>query len=459
MRNICVVGTGYVGLVTGTCLAEMGNDVVCLDVDRAKIESLRAGVVPIFEPGLAELVHKNVGLGRLTFTVSYAEALAGREFVFIAVPTPKSGENGGADLRFVREAAAEIGRTVSGEAVVINKSTVPIGTGDLVDQIIQEHRQPQARLSVVSNPEFLREGSAVGDCLKPDRVVLGSADRCAAETVASLYLGLRCPIIITDLATAEMIKYASNAMLAARISFMNEIAQVCERLGADAKQVAVGMGYDKRIGPAFLDAGLGYGGSCFPKDVQALMHMASVSGCHPQLLQAVADINADQRRWPVDKLQAIYGSLRGRTVALLGLAFKPNTDDMREAPSIEIARLLLESGAHVTAYDPVAADAARRMIPSGVAICADPYAAAQGADAAILVTEWDEFKQLDLLRLKAKMKSPVVVDGRNLYEPQIMEGLGFTYRGVGRRCAEISAEPHQEAETISTPRDASLITA
>ena len=459
MRNICVVGTGYVGLVTGACLAEIGNEVVCLDVDKAKIASLQAGAVPIFEPGLNELVARNVALGRLSFTTSYAEALANREFVFIAVPTPKSGDNGGADLRFVREAAIHIAKTVSGEVILINKSTVPIGTGDLVAEIIHEHCRGDAKVSVVSNPEFLREGSAVGDCLKPDRVVLGSANRRAAESVASLYLGLRCPIIITDLATAEMIKYASNAMLAARISFMNEIAQVCEGLGADAKQVAVGMGYDRRIGPAFLDAGLGYGGSCFPKDVQALMHMASEAGCHPQLLQAVTDINTDQRSWPVDKLLAIHGSLHGRTIGLLGLAFKPNTDDMREAPSVDIARLLIEHDAQVRAYDPVATEAARGHMPAGVIFCPDPYAAAQGADGVILVTEWDEFKQLDLLRLKAQMASAVVIDGRNLYEPEIMHGLGFVYRGVGRRSAAPMTEQRKLREPVRAPGGNNLIAA
>ncbi|HVA26076.1 MAG TPA: UDP-glucose/GDP-mannose dehydrogenase family protein [Chloroflexota bacterium] len=446
MRNICVVGTGYVGLVTGTCLAELGNQVVCLDVDQAKIASLKAGSVPIYEPGLTELVQRNTALGRLSFTTSYDAGLRSAEFVFIAVPTPKSGENGGADLRYVHDAATRIAETMTGDAIVINKSTVPIGTGDLVAQIIDEHRSVGTPVSVVSNPEFLREGSAVGDCLKPDRVVLGSANRRAAEKVASLYLSLRCPIIITDLATAEMIKYASNAMLAARISFMNEMAQICEQLGADAKQVAIGMGYDKRIGPAFLDAGLGYGGSCFPKDVQALMHMASASGCHPQLLQAVTDINNDQRQWAIEKLLAIHGTLRGRTIGLLGLAFKPNTDDMREAASVDIARSLIERGARVRAYDPVAMDAARRLAPD-VEFGQDAYEVARDADAVILVTEWNEFKQLDLLRLKGLMKSPVVIDGRNIYEPEIMEDLGFIYRGVGRR----PAPPTGASTKVSEP--------
>jgi UDPglucose 6-dehydrogenase len=284
---------------------------------------------------------------------------------------------------------------------------------------------------VVSNPEFLREGSAVADCLNPDRVVLGAVDRAACEAVASLYLSLRCPIIITDLATAEMIKYASNAMLAARISFINEIAEICEALGADVKQVAVGMGYDKRIGSSFLEAGLGYGGSCFPKDVKALMHMASTHGCHPQLLQAVEDINHDQKQRAVDKLARLAGGLRGKTVALWGLAFKPNTDDMREAASVEIARLLLAEGATVKAYDPVAVHVAKALLP-GVEFCHDAYEAARGADVALLVTDWNEFKQLDMARVKESMRTPNIVDGRNLYDSAMLREIGFGYLGTGR---------------------------
>jgi len=331
MRRICVIGTGYVGLVTGTCFAELGNQVACVDIDRAKVDLLRAGGMPIFEPGLAELVQRNVEMGRLCFTSSYAEGLNEAEFVFIAVNTPTSDGGGGADLSYIEAAARSIGKHLDHDLIIVNKSTVPIGTGDLVAKLVSESCKRDTHFAVVSNPEFLREGSAVADCLNPDRVVLGAVDRAACEAVASLYLSLRCPIIITDLATAEMIKYASNAMLAARISFINEIAEICEALGADVKQVAVGMGYDKRIGSSFLEAGLGYGGSCFPKDVKALMHMASTHGCHPQLLQAVEDINHDQKQRAVDKLARLAGGLKGKTVALWGLAFKPNTDDMREA--------------------------------------------------------------------------------------------------------------------------------
>src|SRR5581483_7522345 len=431
MRSICVVGTGYVGLVTGTCFAEMGNQVTCLDVDEAKIALLNSGKLPIYEPGLADLVQRNFNMGRLRFTPSYAEGMAAAEFVFIAVNTPSSGDNGGADLRFVESAAKSIGRHLDHDLIIVNKSTVPIGTGDLVASIVLAERKTDARFSVVSNPEFLREGSAVADCLNPDRVVLGSTNRTAAETVAGLYLSLRCPIIITDLATAEMIKYASNAMLATRISFINEIAEVCEALGADVKQVAIGMGYDKRIGSSFLEAGLGYGGSCFPKDVKALMHMASTQGCHPQMLQAVTDINSDQRKRAVDKVRNQLGRLEGKHVGLLGLAFKPNTDDMREAAAVDIANMLLAEGAHVRAYDPVAMEVAGGLLPI-LTYCHDAYDVARGCDALMIVTEWNEFKQLDMERVKAVMRQPVIVDGRNIYDGTTLREMGFTYQGTGR---------------------------
>ncbi|HLG68953.1 MAG TPA: UDP-glucose/GDP-mannose dehydrogenase family protein [Chloroflexota bacterium] len=431
MRQICVIGTGYVGLVTGTCFAELGNQVACVDVDAKKIELLRSGGMPIYEPGLAELVQRNTAMGRLSFTTSYAEGMREAEFVFIAVNTPPSADSGGADLRYVESAAESIGKHLDHDLIIVNKSTVPIGTGDLVAQIVEREKRGDAHFAVVSNPEFLREGSAVADCLNPDRVVLGATERAAGESVASLYLSLRCPIIITDLATAEMIKYASNAMLAARISFINEMAAVCEALGADVKQVAIGMGYDRRIGTSFLDAGLGYGGSCFPKDVKALMHMATTHGCHPQLLQAVEDINNDQRQRAVDKLRTLLGSLKGKTIGILGLAFKPNTDDMREAASVDIIQALNRDGAKVKAYDPVAMPVAKTLLKD-VEYCRDAYQVAKDADALMIVTEWNEFKQLDMMRLKAAMRSPVILDGRNIYDGNTLRELGFTYRGTGR---------------------------
>nr|MBF6591541.1 UDP-glucose/GDP-mannose dehydrogenase family protein [Ktedonobacterales bacterium] len=362
MKTICVVGTGYVGLVTGACLAELGNRVTCVDVVAEKIARLRAGELPIYEPDLDSLVHRNVEAGRLHFTTSYAVAMRGAEYIFIAVNTPTVAGGENADMRFVEAAACSIAENLADDAVIVNKSTMPVGSGDLVSTLVRDHLQDASlTISVVSNPEFLREGSAVQDFLRPDRVVLGSMERAAAERVAQLYLPLRAPIVITDLYTAEMIKYASNAFLAAKISFINEIARICDRLGADVKEVAAGMGYDKRIGRAFLDAGLGYGGSCFPKDVKALAYMAAEAGLHPQLLDAVMKINDDQRHVVIDKLEEELGgpgTLEGKVIAVLGLAFKDNTDDMRDAPSIDIVRWLIEAGARVRAFDPVAEETA-----------------------------------------------------------------------------------------------------
>jgi UDPglucose 6-dehydrogenase len=430
VRYICIIGTGYVGLVTGACFADLGNQVVCVDIDEDKIAKLNHNVMPIFEPGLEEIVRRNRLVGRLTFTTSYEEGLKDVEFVFIAVNTPE-GMEGEADLRHVRSAAKGIASVLDHDVVVVNKSTVPIGTGDLVANIIERHKRPDIKVAVVSNPEFLREGSAVRDCQKPDRVVLGSDDPQAAEKVARLYLALRCPIMITDLRTAEMIKYASNAFLATRISFINEIASMCDQMGADVKEVAEGMGYDRRIGHAFLEAGLGWGGSCFPKDVNALTYMASTHGTHPQLLRAVIDINRFQRQRAIHQLREWLGGLDERQVGLLGLSFKPNTDDMRGAPSIELAHLFHNEGAHVKACDPAAMENARRLLPE-VELCADPYQVAEGCDALIVVTEWDEFRNLDKERLLAAMRQPYLIDGRNIYDAEEMTKLGFVYWGLGR---------------------------
>ncbi len=431
MRNIAVAGTGYVGLVTGTCFANLGNRVTCIDINEEKIEMLRRGEVPIYEPGLSELIQRNVRAGRLHFTTSYAEALQDAEFVFICVGTP-SGVDGEADLRYVRMAAETIAETMTHPLIVVNKSTVPVGTGDWVADIIRRKQPEPIDFAVVSCPEFLKEGSAITDFMNSDRVVLGSLNREAADKVAQLHLPLRAPIIVTDLRTAEMIKYASNAFLATRISFINEIASICERLGADVQEVAAGMGYDKRIGPHFLNAGLGFGGSCFPKDVKALEHMALVHGSHPSLLRAVMEINRDARRWAVFTLRELLdGKLDEKRIGLLGLAFKPNTDDLREAPAMEIARMLQNEGALVSGYDPVAMAGAARMNPE-LHLAEDPYDLAEGLDALLVATEWDEFKHLDMVRIRDAMAQPVVVDGRNIYDPKTMLKLGFTYRGVGR---------------------------
>ncbi len=430
MKNICVIGVGYVGLVTGACLADLGNRVVCLNRNKEKSDNLKRGILPIYEPGLEEIVRRNYAAGRLDFTTSYEEAMRGADFVFIAVGTPP-GSEGEADLSNVEAASKGIAKAMTGPLIIVNKSTVPIGTGDWVSEVVRRNRDNDYDFAVVSNPEFLREGSAVHDFLNPDRVILGSSDRAAAEEVAELYRPLGCPILITDLRTAEMIKYASNAFLATRISFINEIASICEALGADIKEVALGMGMDKRIGLDYLEAGIGWGGSCLPKDVKALHYMASVHGCHPQLLRAVMEINRDQRIRVVQKLRNILGGLSDKVIGLLGLSFKPNTDDMREAPSIEIVHLLQNERAQVKAYDPAAMENAKKIL-QGIQYCSGPYEVAEGSDALIVVTEWNEFKQLDMARIKASMRQPVLIDGRNIYDPKKMKELGFIYRGVGR---------------------------
>jgi UDPglucose 6-dehydrogenase len=430
MKNIAVIGVGYVGLVTGVCLSDLGNRVVCVDINEEKIQKLNQGEMPIYEPGLEDLVERNVRAGRLSFTTSYGEGLQDAEFVFIAVGTPE-GVDGEADLRYVRMAARSIAEVMDHPTIIVNKATVPVGTGDWVADIISQYRNGDIDFAVVSNPEFLREGSAIGDFLQPDRVVLGSLDREAAEKVAQLYLPLRTTIMITDLRTAEMIKYASNAFLATRISFINEIANICEALGADVKEVATGMGYDARIGHGYLDPGVGYGGSCFPKDVKALTYMAEIKGRHPQLLRAVMDINDDQRRQVVRRLDQALGGLRDRTIGLLGLAFKPNTDDMREAPALYVARMLASAGARVRGYDPVAGSVASRLLPQ-VELADNAYDLAEGCDALVVVTEWNEFKNLDLARIRDLMAGNVLIDGRNIYEPENMKELGFYYRGIGR---------------------------
>lgn len=428
--NICVIGVGYVGLVTGACFSDLGNHVVALDINEKRIENLTNGIMPIYEPGLKEVAMRNIGAGRLTFTTDYAAALKDAEFVFICVGTP-SGVDGEADLQYVRMAAESIAEHMDHPLIVINKSTVPVGTGDWVAGIISESQPKPVEFAVVSCPEFLREGSAIRDFFNPDRTVLGSTDKDACHRVAQLHLPLRAPIVVTDLRTAEMIKYASNAFLATRISFINEIANICEALGADVKEVAQGMGYDKRIGHHFLESGVGYGGSCFPKDVKALAYMAQLHGTHPQLLQAVMGINDTQRKQIVLKLRDMLGDLEGKTIGILGLAFKENTDDIRESPSLIIAAMLHEQGARVQGYDPVAMENVERAA-SYITLCKDAYDLAQGCDALVVGTPWNEFKALDMEKVCGAMKQPILVDGRNLYDGKILRDMGFQYRGVGR---------------------------
>jgi UDPglucose 6-dehydrogenase len=432
MKNICVVGVGYVGIITAACFADLGNKVVALDIDQEKIADLKNGKMPIYEPGLKELIDRNVEANRIRFTNSYEEGLKDAEFAFIAVGTP-SGVDGEADLQYVASAARSIADYINEGLVIINKSTVPVGTGDWVSDIVREQNPDAGNFAVVSCPEFLREGSAISDFMQPYRIVIGSLDEEAADKVAKLHLPLRAPIIITDLRTAEMIKYASNAFLATKISFINEIANICEDLGADVMEVSNGMGYDARIGPSFLNAGIGYGGSCFPKDVKALAYMAEEKGRHPQLLQSVMEINTGRRAMAVEQVKSLLDcdNLSGKTIGMLGLSFKPNTDDMRDAPSVTIANLLLKDGAAVRAFDPIAMEEAAKQLP-GVKMVKNPYKMAEGCDLLMITTEWNEFQQLDLKRIKKAMKQAVLFDGRNIYDPVKMTELGFRYRGVGR---------------------------
>jgi UDPglucose 6-dehydrogenase len=431
--KLCVVGTGYVGLVAGTCFAESGNDVVCVDNVAAKIAALRDGVVPIYEPGLEELIRRNVAEGRLGFTTDLAQAVRASAVVFIAVGTP-SGDDGAADLGAVMAVAREIARAMDGFRVVVTKSTVPIGTSERVrGEIAAITSHP---FDVVSNPEFLKEGAAIEDFMKPDRVVIGAASARAVDTMRELYepfVRTGNPILVMDNPSAEMTKYAANALLATRISFMNEIANLCERVGADVDQVRRGIGYDRRIGHHFLFPGVGYGGSCFPKDVKAVIHTAHEHGMEFPLLNAVEDVNEAQKRRLVEKVTAEFGQdLHGRRFAIWGLAFKPRTDDMREAPSLSIVDGLLGRGAELAVHDPEALAEARKVFGDRVTYHRTNYEALQDADALLIVTEWNEFRRPDFPRMKRLLRRPIIFDGRNLYEPDVMREHGFTYLPIGR---------------------------
>jgi UDPglucose 6-dehydrogenase len=432
--KIAVVGSGYVGLVLGACLAENGNNVVCVDKDETKLDMLRAGRMPIYEPGLEELVRRNEHEERLSFTSDLASAVSASSIVFIAVGTPQ-GEDGSADLQHVLEVARQIGRAMNKYTIVVDKSTVPVGTAKRVRAAIAtETTQPFA---VVSNPEFLKQGAAVEDSLKPDRVVVGvdPGDERAAEIMRELYAPFTrtgAPIMMMDSASAELSKYAANAILATRISFMNEIANVCELVGADVDQVRKAIGADRRIGASFLFPGVGYGGSCFPKDVKALLKSSHDKGYDFRILRAVEGVNESQKGRLVDKIERHFQDLSGRTIALWGLAFKPRTDDMREAPAIPIIERLLAGGATVKAYDPAAAPVARRLFDGRIAVCEKSYDALAGADALAIVTEWNEFREPDFEKMRALLRSPVVFDGRNIYSPEHMRALGFTYFSIGR---------------------------
>jgi UDPglucose 6-dehydrogenase len=430
--NICVAGTGYVGLVTGAVFADLGNDVICVDKDDAKIAALSAGRMPIYEPGLEEMVARNAADRRLAFTTDLGAAVPRSEIVFIAVGTP-SKRDGETDLGAVEAVAKGIGQAMERYTVIVNKSTVPVGTGEFVRDVITRHQSTRVPFDVVSNPEFLREGSAIEDTLRPDRIVIGAPNQLVAMTLLELYAPLERPMIITDVPSAEMIKYASNAFLASKISFINAIANVCDLAGADVTQVMKGVGLDSRIGPAFLQAGLGFGGSCFPKDAESLVHTAARLGYDFRLLRAVVEVNRERPQHFVENIAKVLAPLDDKVVGVLGLAFKANTDDMREARSVEVIAQLLGAGATVRAYDPVAIDNARAVLPTAVTYAASAYEAAQGADAVALVTEWNEFKFLNLERLRSVMRRPLVFDGRNVWEPERMRRLGFEYHSIGRK--------------------------
>ncbi|MCI8583106.1 MAG: UDP-glucose/GDP-mannose dehydrogenase family protein [Dorea sp.] len=440
--RVAVVGTGYVGLVTGTCFSEMGNDVWCVDVDKEKIESLKNGVIPIYEPGLAEKVHKNYELGSLQFTTDIREALKVSEICFIAVGTPM-GEDGSADLQYVLAVAEDIGKNMNHRMYIVDKSTVPVGTADKVRQTIQrelDRRDSSLTFEVISNPEFLKEGNAVADCMKPDRIVIGVESEDAAEVMRELYKPYVMNtgnFILMDTASAEMTKYAANSMLATKISFMNEISNICERVGADVNKVRRGIGSDHRIGFSFIYPGCGYGGSCFPKDVKALIQTASEKGYHSRLLQSVEDVNNDQKGVIVDKIKQRFGEdLSDKKFAVWGLAFKPDTDDMRESAAVSIIGKLIQAGARVKAYDPKAMKEAKEYYlkdQTGVSYCDSKYEALKDSDALILITEWKEFRSPDFYEIKKLLRSPVIFDGRNQYEPKNVRKYGLDYYQIGVR--------------------------
>ncbi|MCG9479553.1 MAG: UDP-glucose/GDP-mannose dehydrogenase family protein [Actinomycetia bacterium] len=451
--KVSVIGTGYVGLVTGVCLAEIGNDVICVDKIDDKVDTLKKGKSPIYEPGLENLIKKNLEAERLFFTTSIPEAVAESDIIFISVGTP-SLPNGQADLSYVEQVAIDIGKFINGKKIVVNKSTVPIGSGDWVSMIISEsieanNTNKNVSFEVVSNPEFLREGSAVEDTFFPDRIIVGSSSKQAIERMLGLYRplieqdfdwpederlipeGQKVPVVVTDLTSAEMIKYASNSFLATKISFINEMANICEKVGADVTHVAKGMGLDKRIGPQFLKAGIGWGGSCFPKDVSALAYIAGEHGITPQILNSIINVNKEQRLKIIQKVQDELKDVNGKTVSVLGISFKPNTDDTRDAPGISIMNSLCKLGAKVRAYDPIVKDRPV-LLNEKIEICADKYDALEKADVLILATEWDEFVQIDFDRVKKLMNNHLIIDGRNIFDRKNLEKQGFKYFGIGR---------------------------
>ncbi len=430
MKKVCMIGTGYVGLVTGTCLSEIGHRVICVDKVHSKIDTLNAGGIPIYEPGLGSLVKKNKRAKRLSFTTNLRQAVQASDLVFIAVNTPPLPD-GSADLSYVEASTREVVAAATGYKPLVEKSTVPVQTGERIMNVLSALNKNTKLIEVASNPEFLREGTAIQDFLHPDRIVIGVESKKAEKILRELYAKIKAPLVVTDIKSAELIKHASNSFLALKISYTNAIAQICERVGADVTQVAEGMGLDKRIGRSFLNAGIGYGGSCFPKDVSAFIKIADKIGYDFALLKAVQTINDEQRRLLIKKLEDALWTFKGKVVGVLGLAFKPFTDDLRNAPSKDVIHALLEGGATIRAYDPVASENMKKVFPQ-IDYCGSAYEAAKGADALTLVTEWPEFKKLDLKKIKKIMNTPIFVDGRNVYDPIAMKNAGFTYQGIGR---------------------------
>lgn len=430
MTNILVVGAGHVGLVTGACLADLGNSVICMDDDNEKIEGLRKGIMPFYEPELEEIVQRNVKVNRLSFTTRVEEGVKQAEIIFICVGTPQR-PGGESDLSYVETASKRIAAAMDGYKVIVEKSTVPVRTGGWVKRTIELNNSGKMDFDVVSNPEFLREGKAIYDFMHPDRIVIGAESERAANMMIELYKPLNAPLIVTNIETAELIKHASNVFLALKISYINAIASICEKVGADVVKVAEGMGYDRRIGREFLDAGVGYGGYCLPKDLAAFIKIAEEVGYDFELLKAIQRINEGQQDLIVKKIKNALWNLNNKTIAILGLSFKPDTDDMREAPSIGIVAKLQEEGAKIRAYDPQAMEVAKKILPD-ITYCDTPYQAVEDSDALIIITEWDEFKNLDLLKVKKLLKQPVIIDGRNIFDPSQMKELGFSYHGVGR---------------------------
>ena len=430
--KICIVGSGYVGLVSGACFADLGNNVICVDSDLAKVKALRKGIIPIYEPGLEELIKRNSKEGRLSFTFDLKNAVQNSEVIFICVGTPPK-DNGEADLSVVEHVAKEIAKAMPSYRLVVEKSTVPVNTGEWIEHTIQAFHRPNVKFDVASNPEFLREGSAIEDFMHPDRIVIGAKSHKARNIMTELYKPLKAPIVMTDIKSAELIKHASNSFLASKISFMNAISNICDRVGADVTEVAKGMGLDKRIGEKFLNAGAGFGGFCFPKDLSAFIRISEKIGYDLGMLKEVQKINEAQKALLVKKTEDALWNLSKKTIGMLGLSFKPDTDDIRYAPSLDIISMLLKEGVRIKVYDPKAMPRAGKVLKKSVEFCPDAYQAAKGSDCLIIITEWNEFKELDFKKIKNIMRQPIIIDGRNIYDPKEMKRLGFKYTGMGRK--------------------------